>query len=514
MLEQNKQPVGELGQESLCRTGIKNLGRVAGLGAGAAAFAIGGAMVMPLETHIGPHRAEVTLNFDGEATGDFGPIGSLQLPVDWPAGIGATVAIKEVPFLTDQNDEELLSDSDIEAYARLMSEPEQIVSSVRNDVSERAKTHAVFGAAVSAGIYMSYGKLRRKELSEKLAYSPVAKVAAATAIVASGIGVGIAGARPEHSAPVSHVFDGTVLEGAQVKGQFMNMLVNQYAPEVIELVRKNDEFYDTAIRNFQREAEENYLLKRSERYVTVDFTTDRHCNLGMSRVVGALASMSPPDLTVDSGDLTMGGTALEEQCVAIVDRYTNGKLVFAAGNHDSEVTESQARSYGFQVLDGKVVEVEGLRILGDDDPVRSMFLKPAFQKGPESVKELGERLANTACSEEKTVDILLVHHDEAAAEALSRGCVQLALSGHTHKYDVWRHAADSSGVQIVGGTTGGAAKDTSVFETLQRPAEIVRIQIHRDSGKFVRSQRLIINEDARATIGPVTYGSYIEPQVQ
>lgn len=515
MQEQNKElVVDELEQVSLRAKCVRNLGRVAGLGAAAATTALGGAMLLPLETQIGPHKAEVVLDFDGDATGEVGGIGAIDKPIDLPLGLGVEVQLREVPINTsDQASDELLSGADIEAYARLLSEPEQTIDSIKNDLEDRAKTHAALGAAITAAIYLSYGKARRKELSEKALHSPAVKFAAVTAILASGVGINSAAARPNVSTPVSHMFDGTFLEGAEIRGKYMQLLVNEYGTKVIELLNENDDFYDTAIANLRTEAEKNYLLKNDPRYTTIDFTTDRHCNFGMSRVVGALADISAPDITLDAGDITMGGTALEEQCIAVAANYTKGELILAAGNHDSDATEEQAKSYGFKVLDGKVIEVNGLRILGDEDPMRSMFLKPAYQKGKESIEDLNQRLANTACDEKAPIDILLVHHDEAAEETLARGCAQIALSGHTHKYDIWRHP-DSLSLQIVGGSTGGATRNASTFGPLKAPAEVIRIQFSKSSGKYVRSQRIVVDENANTAIHAATYGSYRSEEVE
>lgn len=506
MLEQSSSAdTFQLEKAGLRERCFRNIGRLAGLGAVAAGSALGGAVLLPLETNIGPHKAEVTLNFNGEVSGVVGGVGAIDKPVSLPLHLGAEIQLKEIPISSSvAGSNELLNEADLESYARLLSEYEQVVQSVREDMLARARTHGLLGAMAATVLYASYGSTRRKELWVGLTQSHGIKLAATAAILAGGIGVSTADANSHLSEPVNPIFDGTPLEGSRVRGRYMQVLVNEYGPQAVQLLRENDDFYNTAISNLSLEARRNNLLASRDKYVTIDFTTDRHCNFGMSRVIGHLASISPPDFNMDAGDFTMSGTALEEQCVAVAARYTEGDLILAAGNHDSSITETQARSHGFKVLEGEIMELEGLTILGDDDPMRSMLLSPVRQKGLESIQDVSNRLAETACKEQDPVDILLVHRSEMADEALRRGCVKTALSGHTHAFDSWRQP-DSENIQIVGGSSGGVSKDTSTFGPLKAPAEIIRLQIHRKSGQLSRIQRIVIDQNANVKIHDPVY---------
>lgn len=506
MLEQSSSAdTFQLEKAGLRERCFRNIGRLAGLGAVAAGSALGGAVLLPLETNIGPHKAEVTLNFNGEVSGVVGGVGAIDKPVSLPLHLGAEIQLKEIPISSPvSGGNELLSEADLESYARLLSEHEQVVQSVREDMLARARTHGLVGAAAAAALYASYGSTRRKELWASLTQGHKIKLAATAAILAGGIGVSTADANSHLSEPVNPIFDGTPLEGSRVRGRYMQILVNEYGPQAMQLLKENDDFYNTAISNFNSEAEKNTLLTSGDKYVTIDFTTDRHCNFGMSRVVGHLASISPPNFSVDAGDFTMSGTALEEQCVAVAASYTEGELVFAAGNHDSAITESQAEQHGFKVLDGKAIELDNLTILGDDDPMRSMLLSPVHQKGAEDIQDVGHRLAEAACQSDNPIDILLVHRSEMAEEALRRGCANTALSGHTHAFNSWRQS-ESNGVQIVGGSSGGVSKGTSTFGPLKAPAEIIRLQIHRQSGQLSRFQRIVIDQNADVKIHDPVY---------
>ncbi|MDF2805234.1 MAG: metallophosphoesterase, partial [Cellulosimicrobium sp.] len=102
-----------------------------------------------------------------------------------------------------------------------------------------------------------------------------------------------------------------------------------------------------------------------EDLVTLLVVSDLHCNTGMAPLIRTAAERSGASIVLNAGDTTMNGTAVESFCVdSFASAVPKGvTMVVADGNHDSVETSAQERANGQTVLDGKVVEVEGLRIL-------------------------------------------------------------------------------------------------------------------------------------------------------
>jgi hypothetical protein len=200
----------------------------------------------------------------------------------------------------------------------------------------------------------------------------------------------------------------------------------------------------------------------------------------------------------------MGGTAYEEFCVQILDNaLPRGKRVFSGGNHDGPETEGQMDSHGYSVLNGRVIEMARLRILGDDDVMRSEFGTDIRQEGSETNEQLGVRLADTACADKEGVDILVVHEEQAAAESLARNCVSTVLSGHVHQESVntSKDVAGSSVFQLVGDNASGTKKERPSLGPVETPATIYSIRYSKATGKALAYQTITINPDATVSIG-------------
>src|SRR5690606_12542285 len=155
----------------------------------------------------------------------------------------------------------------------------------------------------------------------------------------------------------------------------------------VDAYESNEQFYASAVENLDRAWQERQeaeqvlsdaaLLQRGLRaagdeddLVTIVFLSDLHCNVGMAPVIGRLVELSGARLVLNGGDTTINSTEVESWCVdTFADAIPDGvPAVVADGNHDGPVTAAQERAAGWTVLEGEVVEVEGLRILGDVDP--------------------------------------------------------------------------------------------------------------------------------------------------
>jgi predicted phosphodiesterase len=194
--------------------------------------------------------------------------------------------------------------------------------------------------------------------------------------------------------------------------------------------------------------------------------SDLHCNEAMTELITRTVRLTRPAQILDSGDDTVNGTAVERFCITREARMAEGvPLLVASGNHDSDVTESQMRNAKvFTLLDGSVVDSQGLAVLGDDDPERNLpFSVERVLDRPESEEELGRRLVETA--EGKDVDVILVHQPAASVEVMSTPDppARLVVWGHFHSQGgpyVVPHEDGSWTVGMQEGTAGGVRQPT------------------------------------------------------
>ncbi len=333
------------------------------------------------------------------------------------------------------------------------------------------------------------------------------------------------------STAASRVFDDTPLEGARITGRLAGV-IDTYGGQVVDAYRDNEEFYDGATASLREawaareEADRALAAARAAMLpggstdaaggaeveepaddpagdptvaptdepteepadeptegpteepedeapepVVLLVVSDLHCNVGMARVIRAAAELSGAQVVLNAGDTTVNGTAVEEYCVdAFADAVPDGvELVVADGNHDSEETSAQERRAGATVLDGEVVEVAGLRILGDSDPNATRIGVGTVPVGEETIGAAAQRLADVACAD-GAVDLLLVHNPNVGNLALDEGCVPAQVSGHQHRRIGPLRFGE--GVRYVSSSTAGAALGQATIGPLNAVAEM------------------------------------------
>lgn len=234
--------------------------------------------------------------------------------------------------------------------------------------------------------------------------------------------------------------------------------------------------------------------------VTFLVVSDLHCNVGMADVVARAAELSGAAAVLDAGDTVMSGTSVESFCVNAFAGAVGGRVpwVVAPGNHDSTETAEQERAAGFTVLDGTPVEVDGVRILGGTDPTLTTIGEGTRPQREETVLQLGDRLADTAC-EDGDVDLLLVHNPRAGEAATSRGCVPLQVSGHWHRRVGPEPAGQ--GVRYVSTSTGGGAEGGRTMGPLQTRAEMTVLRVDSATGRPLDYRIISLAPDATVALG-------------
>lgn len=149
--------------------------------------------------------------------------------------------------------------------------------------------------------------------------------------------------------------------------------------------------------------------------------------------IKALANKFRVNLIVDAGDLTDFGSPLETHLaegLMEIDR----PYVFAPGNHDSADTiEFVQNMKNSIILNGQAVNVRGLQILGNADPLSASKEVSADQ--PEWNRLLERQVQEMlAAPPDPDVDLVVVHNPRVAKKLA--GLYPLIVTGHTHQQSI------------------------------------------------------------------------------
>ncbi|GIG27560.1 metallophosphoesterase [Cellulomonas marina] len=239
--------------------------------------------------------------------------------------------------------------------------------------------------------------------------------------------------------------------------------------------------------------------EQAEEPVTVVVVSDLHCNVGMAPLITTLVRLAGADLVVDAGDTTVDGTAVEDYCVRTFARAVPDAVpvVTSPGNHDSVTTSATYARAGATVLDGGVVEVAGLRILGDHDPAETR-VGAGGTRSREPAVEVAARLAEAACADEAGVDLLLVHTPDVGTDVLDEGCAPAQISGHLHQ----RVGPEvvGQGVRYVSSSTAGATLGQPTIGPLRGTAELTVLRWDPVTRLFVDLRVVSVGTDAGASV--------------
>ncbi|MGC5629180.1 metallophosphoesterase family protein [Georgenia sp. Z1344] len=483
---------------------------------GSLAIGIGTAHV---ETTVGPHRAEVEVTIDSDITIDLGPAGDVVLASPLPAGLGVTAVIKELPAdATIGTDGGLVPGllADAESYARLMAYPEAAFAeptrAIVTDALSRAALIATLTlagiAAVHAGLHGAWSQSFRVVTDR-----PVVGFLTGTAVAVGALAVIIPATRSDSPPGVTIAsFHGTPLEDATISGRLGDLL-QAYGPTIRLFYDGNTEFASDAAASLEAGLEEQGRWstgpggEQPEGVTTAMFYTDVHCNVGAAEVVGHAADLVEADMVIDGGDTTIAGTAIEQFCVDAIESSMpeDTPYVVAAGNHDSIVTVDQMRRAGWTVLDGSIVEVGGVRIIGDTDPRITTLDQPTVQERSETWEETAERIAADSCealADEDPVDLAVIHDAFGGRRVAWTGCVPLTLSGHIHTHV--GPEVDGLGVRWVEGAAGGQGQGVPTLGAVREPAPMGQIEFDSETGEALRYRRIVLQPDSSVEVSDWT----------
>ncbi|WP_081861487.1 metallophosphoesterase [Cellulomonas sp. HZM] len=473
-----------------------------------------GVSTASVEANLGPHAARYAMTTDDTVTVDLGPLGTLEVDSPLPLDLGVRVTVQEIPETFTQVDQAMTLQAlsgDLHSYVQLFSDPKATVVVVARAMVLDALGRAVTALAVLVGLWFAgralLGSSRRSELAAHARAHRRQVWVAATAVVVLVVVVGADGhvvGRPEARPEASPVFDGTALEGARVTGRLAGV-IDTYGAQALDAYERNQAFYaraDEALavswdRTSAQLAQAQDLFGPGagpvapERDVqTLVVVSDIHCNTGMAPLITTLVRRSGASVVLDAGDTTMNGTAVEQFCVGAIARAVPSgvDLVTSPGNHDSAETSAMYAKAGATVLEGKVVEVDGLRILGDHDPNETRVGVGTSTAGTESEAQETARLADVACDDDKGVDLLLIHTPWVGDDTLARGCVPAQVSGHLHR-QVGPEVV-GLGVRYVSSSTAGATLGQPTIGPLHGTAAMTVLHVDRETHR-VRDYQLV-----------------------
>ena len=492
----------------------------------------------------GPHEAQYRVTADSRLTVDFGPLGELLVPAEdyIPLGLGLHVDIGEIPVSGDDRDEERPAadpgevkdpgggsidalGGDIASYASLFSSPQAQVDQVVEGLSREILTRWALAVCLITGGLVGLAAFLGPQRLDGIVRAFVGKeligISLVIVLVLAGLGTVVLG-RPKPIA-ADPAFDGTPLAGSQVTGR-LGGVIDTALTAVQDFAEDNDAFYDQVLTTLRKQWDRRPITGNwtdrgmvppagagapsgqedaddSDTGVsTFVFGSDLHCNIGMARVVGAVAGMSGADAYIDGGDITMTGTSAENYCLDVLDDELPDQLprMIVKGNHDSTETTQHAKTRGWEVLEDSTAEMAGVTFFGAADPRRTVF-----GSGPQLETELtadqyAQRLRDEAC--ETDFDIMLIHDAAVGAPTLRAGCADYALSGHWHR----RVGPETfgSGVRYLSSTTGGALANALTPGPLKMNAELSIIRVDKATKRPIDVQVITVTPQMEVHIDP------------
>jgi predicted phosphodiesterase len=317
--------------------------------------------------------------------------------------------------------------------ARLAGLEERAVSEIRSGVIDLFVRTAIAAVLGAAGVALLVVRKVR-----------AAVVAAVVALGATGGGYYAAWSTWNPTAIQEPRFSGLLSSAPAVVGNARDIVqdFDKYRQQLARLVTNVSRLYSAT--------STLPVMSQQEDMVRVLHVSDLHIAPHAWDVIASVAHQYNVDVVVDSGDITDHGSAAENRYLDGV-RDVGAPYVWVRGNHDSMTTQrAMQRIPGVTVLNGKPVNVAGIRFLGAGDPrftpdnSRSDLAEDAVAAQAQALADVARRDGN--------VDSIVYHDPEPAA--LFDGVTRTVLSGHHHLH--YNDRLSERTWRLVEGSTGGS----------------------------------------------------------
>ncbi len=223
----------------------------------------------------------------------------------------------------------------------------------------------------------------------------------------------------------------------------------------LESIKKDTEKIVSNLRKIFTSADSLMIMANPEdqdQVVKILLISDLHSNPVGIEFTKSLADNFQIDFIINSGDLTDFGTVAEAEAIKDLQTIKTTQL-FAAGNHDSpEIMDIVSGYDNFRILDGQMVSVSGLRILGFPDPLVSVAdVKYASEEEERRLMEEQADIIKSAIEIQGQPDILIVHNSQLGRKLMYLS--RLTVSGHDHQANM---VQQGNSIFINPGTSGAA----------------------------------------------------------
>jgi predicted MPP superfamily phosphohydrolase len=149
----------------------------------------------------------------------------------------------------------------------------------------------------------------------------------------------------------------------------------------------------------------------------------------LEKIVAAV-NKHRPDIVVYNGDLIDSNIALKPQIFELFKRI-KAHQYFSAGNHefyiDMERALEKIKDSGITILRNRMVETHGLQLIGLDYMSAD---KMTFD--PHMVNDMTMKEELPKIVRKKNKPTVLVHHSPVGIQYVTKGSIDVMLSGHTH----------------------------------------------------------------------------------
>ena len=433
---------------------------------------------------VGPATVNSKFTWGSDATLRYGA-DILRADIDTPLNTGITIEVRQV------DSEQMRSVEGLLAETGVTGDPTAILERITENTAHDAGKAAALGGLALGGSVVAVRRRPR---------GPQKRAATMTAAGLVAVG-GMAGSAPSlelHSydwQKVGQVFDGNSFDTFSVTGPTSSGIVSS--------LQKNEVYYNKISDNVRHAlvpiAEEDRAARRQGIYIDSDW----HCNFGMARVTETTIKTLGINTVVSLGDVVPSGASYETPCIDVYAQRTNAARTrfVAPGNHDSTETIDYMADRGFQVLKGQIVEVEGLKIYGDSDPVRTPFGAGQQLRRPEETPvAFSERIARDTAR--TNPDMLFIHNPEyTPAAALSAA---LTVNGHRHVRSE-PDLVDQDSLRMTIGTVGGASENSwTLTGRLGTAAEQTIVYYEKRAGKSVLTgfRTITVHPNTKVEVSP------------
>jgi preprotein translocase subunit Sss1 len=461
-----------------------------------------------------------------------------------PLGVRAVLNLNTSQLTTPSGE---FSVNVLPAYIQAYSDPAQLVHDMRHALVVHLVAYTVLGALgalVLYGLWHAYrtwrrnydqrnwpdprvSRLVRQYRTPERTLLKYAVVAGVVVVVIGAVPSALRVRQPTSRIVGDSIFDGTPLAGIKVEGVLRPafVAVESYVETYFD---RTNTYYDQL-----RDKLDAYLAHDPEQLpgvhgdhvdddiVQLGFVTDRHCNIGMDRVIVDLLQHYDVHTLLSGGDDAFSGSfAFESACTRnLADKTNQAGIddIFVGGNHDSPMTLADELDQGITTLDGPIVEHDGLQFIGSPDPRTSRYgqgIVPSSRAAQDAVlAKQAKAIAQTACNASGSV-IAVLHDPLAGRQAMRSGCghITIALDGHLHRQigPLPVPLADGrTGYQFVGASSGGAPSENIVDSSfasqltvgpLNHDAVVNIVSVRRSTGELVGVTEFRFTPDQRVLV--------------